>query len=78
MYLNHFCYTSIQRMIIVQDHRHPHTVAKSYSSPSLSFPKPAHFSIAMHCTELKENICLPFKSSSVHRDAIKKEQFQDI
>ena len=34
-------------MIIVQEHRHPHTVAKSYSSPSLSFPKPAHFSL--HC-----------------------------
>ena len=38
-------YTLIQRMIIVQEHRYPHTVAKTYSSPSLSFPKPAQFSL---------------------------------
>ena len=31
--------------------------------------------VALYCTVLKENICLPFKSSSVHRDAIKKKQF---
>ena len=57
-------YTSMHRMIIVQEHMHSHTVAKCYSSPSLYFPKPAHFSL--HCTVLKENICLPFKSSSAH------------
>ena len=38
-------YTSIQPMIIVQEHRHPHIVAKIYSSPSLSFPKSAHFQL---------------------------------
>ena len=69
-----FDYTSIHRMIIVQEQRHPHIFAKSYSSPSLSFPKPAHFSL--HCTV--QSICLPFKPSSVHRDVIKKKQFQDL
>ena len=39
--------TLIHRMIIVEEHRHPLTVAKSYSSPSLYFPKPAHF--PLHC-----------------------------
>ena len=40
--------TQVHRMIIVQEHRHPLTVAKIYSSPSLSFPKSAHF----HCIAL--------------------------
>ena len=52
-------YTPIHRLIIVQEHRHAHIVAKSYSSPSLSFPKPANFAIALHCIVQKENICLP-------------------
>ena len=40
-------YTSMHRMIAVHEHRHSHIVTKIYLSPSLSFPKPAHFSL--HC-----------------------------
>ena len=45
-------YTSIHRVIIVQEHRHPHIVAKSYSSPSRCFPKPAFFSLHCHGSRL--------------------------
>ena len=41
-------YSPVHHMIIVQEHRHPLRVAKIYSFPSLSFPKPALF----HCITL--------------------------
>ena len=41
----HKGYTSIHHMIKSQEHSHPHTVANNCSSPSLSLPKPAHFSL---------------------------------
>ena len=57
-------------MVIEQEHRHPHTVAKSYNSQSLSFPKPAHF--LLHCNET----FVYLSNRGVHRYAIKKEQLQ--
>ena len=65
--LCYFNYTSIHHMIIVQEHRHHHTVVKSYSSLSLSFPKPAHFSLhSLYNAERK------------HTYTIKKEQTQNL
>ena len=57
-------YTSIHLIIIVQEHRHPHTVAKT--SVLHLFPSLNLHIFSLHCTVLKENICLPFKSSSAH------------
>ena len=64
-------------MIIVQEHRHPFRVAKIYSSPSLSFPKPAHFELHF-IVQCRKKTFVYLQKHCVHRDAITKEQLQDL
>ena len=56
--MNYEYHTPIHRIIIVQEHKHPHIVAKSYSSPSLFLslnPQIFHCN-ALHCTVQKKHM----------------------